>query len=517
MKRLTPIFWMSLGLVSLTLSILLISDLVVNLISDQAAQIFTYRQKYSEALDIQYSLLAQDGDEQTIQQALYLLMERNRDIHSVALVLNSGEIMALAGSHHAIWTQPPGTDWTPDHIQIPIFNGNLPWGTFQLHFRSLNNDWWSYFLDTAWVRFLALVMGSGFLGYFLFMKRTLRQLDPSSVVPMRVQAAFDVLAEGVVFLDNDDRIVLANRAFSQLVDVNPHDLIGNKLEHFGWTSSDPAEPLTTYPWKTARLDNRMNLAVPLTWERMGEKVRKFRANCTPILGERQEVRGILVSFNDVTELDGTIRELELSKSELEKLALRDPLTGCCNRRAFFEAFEDQWEVVQRDGADLVCFMADIDHFKSYNDRFGHAVGDQVIQVVAKVLSTTLRPLDIVGRYGGEEFCILLPGRTLTEGFLVAERLREKIELEASKAIRTTSGRKITMSFGVSAASLGASDPLELVDQADKAMYSAKQGGRNQVWQWTPEGPVAGRAQSAELVGSRFSYAGLREKPEMWGV
>jgi hypothetical protein len=59
--------------------------------------------------------------------------------------------------------------------------------------------------------------------------------------------------------------------------------------------------------------------------------------------------------------------------------------------------------------------------------------------------------------------------------------------------------------------------LELVDQADKAMYSAKQGGRNQVWQWTPEGPVAGRAQSAELVGSRFSYAGLREIPEMWGV
>jgi diguanylate cyclase (GGDEF)-like protein len=504
MKRPTPIFWISLGLVSLTLSILLISDLVVNLIPDQAAQIFTYRQKYSEALAIQYSLLAQNGDEQTIQQALDLLVERNTDIQSVALVLGSGEIMALAGPHHDIWTQPSGTDSTPDHIQIPIFNGDLLWGTLQLRFRSLNNDWRSNFLETPWVRFLALVMSSGFLGYFLFMKRTLRQLDPSSVVPMRVQAAFDVLEEGVVFLDNEDRIVLANRAFSQLVDVDPHDLIGNKLEHFGWTSPDPANPLTTYPWKTARLDNRLHLGVPLAWERVGEKVRKFRVNCTPILGEHQQVRGILVSFNDVTELDDTIRELEFSKSELEKLALRDPLTGCSNRRALFEAFEDQWEITQRDGSDLVCIMADIDHFKSYNDRFGHAVGDQVIQVVANVLSTTLRPLDIMGRYGGEEFCILLPGQTLAEGVLVAERLREKIELEARKAIRTTSGQKITMSFGVSAASLGASDPLELVDQSDKALYAAKEAGRNRVGQWTPQGPVTDHAESVEMTGSRFS-------------
>ena len=504
MKRLTPIFWISLGLVSLTLSILLISDLAVNLIPDQSAQIMTYRQKYSEALAIQYSLLAQSGDEQTIQQALDLLVERNIDIQSVALVLENGEIMALAGPHHAIWTQPTGTDSTPDHIQIPIFNRDLMWGTFQLRFRSLDHDRWSNLLDTAWVRFLALVMGSGFLGYFLFMKRTLRQLDPSSVVPMRVQAAFDVLVEGVVFLDHENRIVLANRAFSQLVDVEPHDLIGNTLDRFGWVSPDPAHRLVTYPWETARQNKSLNLDVPLVWERSGEKVKKFRVNCTPILGEHRQGRGILVSFNDVTELDATIQELEIAKSEFEKLALRDPLTGCFNRRALFEAFEDQWEVVQGEGRNLVCIMADIDHFKSYNDRFGHAVGDQVIQVVAKVLSTTLRPLDIMGRYGGEEFCILLPGQTSTEGVLVAERLREQIELLASQSVRTTSGQKITMSFGVSAASLGASDPLELVDQADKALYAAKQGGRNQVGLWTSEGPVTRQVESVELTASRFS-------------
>jgi diguanylate cyclase (GGDEF)-like protein len=246
------------------------------------------------------------------------------------------------------------------------------------------------------------------------------------------------------------------------------------------------------------------LDVPMVLERFGETVKRFRVNCTPILGDRQQMRGILVSFNDVTKLDDTIRQLETSKAELEKLAHRDPLTGCCNRRALFEAFEDQWEIAHRDGSDLVCLMADIDHFKSYNDRFGHAVGDQVIQVVATVLSTTLRPLDIIGRYGGEEFCILLPGQTIAEGLLVAERLRDKIENLTSHAIRTTSGQKITMSFGVSALSLGSSDPLELVNQADQALYAAKEGGRNRVGRWTREGPAIGQWEQAEMVCHQIS-------------
>ncbi|MCA9420972.1 MAG: sensor domain-containing diguanylate cyclase [Nitrospira sp.] len=504
MKRLTPIFWMSLGLVSLTLSILLISDLMVGLIPDQSAQVLTYRQKYSEALAVQYSLLARRGDDSAIQQALDLLVERNEDIQSVALVLESGEIVALAGPHQEIWIQPSGTHSTPDHIQIPIFNGDLHWGTLQLRFSSLENENWLQVLDNAWVQFLALVMVYGFLGYFVYMKRTLRQLDPSSVVPMRVQAAFDVLAEGVVFLDGEDRIVLANRAFSLIVDVDPHDLIGNTLERFQWTSPDPANPLIAYPWKTARQEKSLKLDVPLVWERMGKTVKKFRVNCTPIFGERNQVRGILVSFNDVTELEDTIQELELSKTELEQLAHRDPLTGCCNRRALFEALEEQWEKAQHEGTDLVCIMADIDHFKSYNDRFGHAVGDQVIQIVAKVLSTALRPLDIIGRYGGEEFCILLPGQTCLEGMLVAERLRENIERLATKAIRTTSGTKITMSFGVSAAALGAPDHLELVSQADKALYAAKENGRNRVEQWTIDEAVAGPAKSEVVMSHSIS-------------
>lgn len=500
MKRPAPIFWISLGLVSITLSILVISDLIIGLIPDQSAHIYQYRQKYSEALAVQYSLLAQDGNKRNIQQALALLVERNPDIQSAAFVLASGEMLAVAGPHHETWTHPPGTSSTPDSIQIPIFNEDLLWGTLQLQFLSVADNWWfPHLSNNAWVRFLALVMGAGFVGYFLFMKGTLRQLDPSSVIPMRVKAAFDVLAEGVVFLDPNGCIVLANRAFCHIIKNHTYDLLGKTLDNFGWRSCDRDNPEMTYPWTTARQDHEVKLDVPMLRGGSEEQVRRFRVNCTPIVDERQKVRGMVVSFNDVTELDDTIRQLQASKSELETLAHRDPLTNCCNRRALFEAFEDQWEIVRRDGTCLVCLMADIDHFKSYNDRFGHAVGDQVIQAIAKVLSTTIRPLDIIGRYGGEEFCIIMPGQTLSEGLVVAERLRQNVEDLASHIIRTTSGQKITMSFGVSDTTLGASDPLELVNQADQALYAAKEGGRNRVGYWTLQGAVTRQPDSAEMA------------------
>ena len=243
----------------------------------------------------------------------------------------------------------------------------------------------------------------------------------------------------------------------------------------------------------------MELDVPMSLPDASGKLLKFRVNCTPILNEIEQVQGLLVSLDDVTKLEETILALESSKSELEKLAMRDPLTGMFNRRALFEAFEDLYNTGSTENLDFGCIMGDIDHFKSFNDRFGHAVGDQVIQVVAQILSSTIRPTDILGRYGGEEFCILLPGQGPEGTAIAAERLRLAIAARASQAVRTTGDNQITMSFGVTSLSYGAADPLELVDQADKALYVAKEAGRNQVGQWTQDGPMAGQPIEIEFV------------------
>jgi diguanylate cyclase (GGDEF)-like protein len=181
----------------------------------------------------------------------------------------------------------------------------------------------------------------------------------------------------------------------------------------------------------------------------------------------------------------TVADLEVAQAkilrqneELERLASRDPLTGCFNRRAFYVQFEKAFAESREHGSELCCLMVDIDHFKRINDQFGHAVGDQAIQAVAGCLSAGLRLADIVGRYGGEEFCLMFPRTTLAEAPNLAERLRIQVETEAGGRVRTASHLVITVSCGISSTALGARTPLELIDQADKALYAAKEGGRN---------------------------------------
>jgi diguanylate cyclase (GGDEF)-like protein len=130
-------------------------------------------------------------------------------------------------------------------------------------------------------------------------------------------------------------------------------------------------------------------------------------------------------------------------------------------------------------------MVDIDKFKRINDQFGHGVGDQAIQAVANCLSTGLRLMDIIGRYGGEEFCLLFPRTTLAEAADLAERLRVRVETEAGVRMRMASRVVITMSCGISSTAFRARTPLELIDQADKALFAAKEAGRNCVMALDP--------------------------------
>ena len=180
----------------------------------------------------------------------------------------------------------------------------------------------------------------------------------------------------------------------------------------------------------------------------------------------------------VADLETAQAEIFRQNAELERLASRDPLTGCFNRRAFYVQFEKAFAESREHGTELCCLMVDIDHFKRINDQFGHAVGDQAIQAVATCLSTGLRLTDIVGRYGGEEFCLMFPRTTLKEAPNLAERLRIRVETEAGDRVRTASRMVITVSCGVSSTTFGARTPLELIDQADKALYAAKESGRN---------------------------------------
>jgi two-component system, cell cycle response regulator len=155
----------------------------------------------------------------------------------------------------------------------------------------------------------------------------------------------------------------------------------------------------------------------------------------------------------------------------------DPLTGLPNRRALAERLQSEWARIQRHGGRLSFIMADIDHFKRINDRYGHHVGDKLLQEVAHAIAGQCREVDLPSRCGGEEFAILVPDEVATGAVSLAERCRQEIEkacvLVSDETVRTTA------SFGVADAA-GADSPEALMKQADVAMYRAKEAGRNRV-------------------------------------
>jgi diguanylate cyclase (GGDEF)-like protein len=138
-------------------------------------------------------------------------------------------------------------------------------------------------------------------------------------------------------------------------------------------------------------------------------------------------------------------------------------------------------------------MTDIDKFKTFNDTYGHAVGDQVLVQVARVLKAALRPTDVLCRYGGEEFCILLPGVDALRAAVVAERIRFRVEAQAGPGIRSIPGLRVTSSFGLSSLEFGAPGLKTLIDEADQALYAAKQTGRNKVVRFDEMPPVERQA------------------------
>ncbi|MBS0149382.1 MAG: diguanylate cyclase [Nitrospira sp.] len=197
----------------------------------------------------------------------------------------------------------------------------------------------------------------------------------------------------------------------------------------------------------------------------------------------QQANRQLTEFNEalmrtVASLEAAQTEVLRQNGELVRLASRDALTGCLNRRAFYAQFEAAFAEGRGQGSELCCLMVDIDNFKRVNDGFGHAVGDQAIQAVADCLQSGLRLTDMVGRYGGEEFCLMFPRTILGEATVLAERLRARVAAEAGNRVRMVSGMTLTVSIGVSSSAFGAQAPLELIDQADRALYAAKESGRN---------------------------------------
>jgi two-component system cell cycle response regulator len=185
-----------------------------------------------------------------------------------------------------------------------------------------------------------------------------------------------------------------------------------------------------------------------------------------------------------TEIGLAISNLLLQKQaqKLRALAERDELTGVNNRRNLMALFQRELDRSRRYGSILSVSMVDIDYFKSFNDTYGHQAGDEILRNIAQVLVSASREIDIIGRYGGEEFIALLPETAIEQAEVYAERLRARVELRGQDLrARFPKTKPLTISVGVTQAVPQSGDDVErIIGRVDEALYEAKEAGRNRI-------------------------------------
>jgi diguanylate cyclase (GGDEF)-like protein/PAS domain S-box-containing protein len=317
---------------------------------------------------------------------------------------------------------------------------------------------------------------------------------PSSIVPERVEQALDTLTEGLLIVDEHERIVLANEAFTETTGLAKQSILGQKIDRLPWVWSHSIKGSS--PW-TRSLTEAISLTDQMMLlERENGDRRYLLINSNPVTELDRGVRSVLVTFRDVTDVELRRSEMERSLAmmrtyreqignqncELQRLASHDPLTGCLNRRAFFDAVQPMLGESQQDESSVSCLMVDSDHFKQINDSYGHSVGDEVLRRIASTLHNVVGDSGLVCRYGGEEFCVVLPKQDSRSAASLAEETRKAIE---QLRFENNEGLQLTVSIGVSQLESGDVDATAIIKRADQSLYVAKELGRNRVVVYDP--------------------------------
>lgn len=289
---------------------------------------------------------------------------------------------------------------------------------------------------------------------------------------------------GIVVLDRNFDVEIFNRFMQVHSNISAEEIIGTSIfDDFPYLEDE---------WFKRRVNSVFELGIPVytTWEQrdsvfefalklpIHHETNTMFQNTTfiPLRSANNEVEKVGVVVYDVTEIAINRRELETAKDELLILSRTDKLTALWNRGYWEERMNIEYQRYKRSGNDVSLVIFDIDHFKNVNDTYGHQVGDDVIRSVATILQEASREVDICGRYGGEEFVVVLPDTNIDGAINYCERLRIKIE----EQVVASGGHKIsyTVSLGAAMLTSAVGSSKEWIVGADKALYQAKDDGRN---------------------------------------
>lgn len=405
----------------------------------------------------------------------------------VAVCDQQGHRIAGAGEL-PLASEPVGRDHmrTTRIVRLPLLSDEIEWGELQLYVPDHPEiSMTRAILGANTPRRIGVGVGSALFAVLGLLVRKRKRLvkKPDAPLPQFIRY-LDQLCEGVVIVAVDGRIVSCNAAFLRLIGRDVDAVHQQPLSDLPWNRDIWQDGL---PWEIAARKQKQVSDCAMTIEHLDGESRSLMVSVSPIRDEDDELRGFFAAFNDRTEIEQRnttvlhlLKRLEESRNKLEqkdetlrRQSLIDPLTGMLNRVATIAEAQTLF-AAGNSAQPLSCIVLGIDHLSEINTQQGQSSGDQLLCLVARLLQSKMQEGHIIGRYGGDEFCILVPKCRLELAANLANELRVRIaEMKVGE-------RSVTATFGVASTSLSPRDAHQLLVFSDKAMQAGKRWGGNQV-------------------------------------
>ena len=308
---------LALGLASLTVGVLFGASWL-GLVPDAESLARQHRGAMAETIAITSSGLLDEAQPETLRETLAFVQSRNKDLLSIGVRATGGTLLVEVGPHEAEWTPGNRAQSTDSELVVPVWEAGKPWGNVELRFTPLRSSRWPAWIQDPSLKLMGFVFFACIPMFIVYLRRMLRELDPSRAVPQRVRAAYDTLTEGLLVLDPKGRIVLANKSTAQMLAVEETLLIGRSPSDFAWTdSSDQSLSKTELPWAVALASGQLQRDVHLSVVSASGASFALRANCSPITADNGDLQALVVSFQDVTELEQRGAALRVAKEEAD--------------------------------------------------------------------------------------------------------------------------------------------------------------------------------------------------------
>jgi diguanylate cyclase (GGDEF)-like protein/PAS domain S-box-containing protein len=286
---------------------------------------------------------------------------------------------------------------------------------------------------------------------------------------------FESINDPFNIIDSDYRIIKANEPYAKMRCKTIKQLIGKRCYEVLQNRKTVCEGCA--------VKETFDSGKPFTKEKLanytGDSHIWLEIYTYPIFNEMGKVVNVIEYTRNITQRKRAQAERDILVDRLQYLSRIDDLTGLLNRRVLIEKLEDEVRRIQRYKSNLSLIICDIDYFKEINDKYGHDIGDRILQMVSRLFTEAIRNTDIIGRYGGDEFLVILPETTIEGAKEIAERIRSSVEnfkfKEGETSINTT------VSLGIAEFNPEKENVGELIKRADNALYIAKGKGRNRVY------------------------------------